>query len=101
MRCGSTLSCERRCTAVAKFDIDTHADLEEMRAHPDLDLMVVTTPCALHRDHPLRAQERTGVAGVQSHRAWALAEHDAIIAAALRSRSGEIVRFLVIVPSKY
>jgi len=83
--CGSDPSEDRRRAAAEKFGIDTYADYEEMLARSDLDLVVVATPSAMHRDHVIMALQAGKHCVCEKPLCMDLAECDEIIAAAERS----------------
>ena len=87
--CGCDPSPERRAVVAEQFGIDTHADYDEMLARPDLDLVVVATPSAMHRDHVVAALEAGRHCVCEKPLCMDLAECDDIIAAA--ERSGRMV----------
>jgi predicted dehydrogenase len=80
---------ERRAEAEEKFGVETHADYEEMLARADLDLVVVATPSAMHRDHVVMALEAGKNCVCEKPLCMDLAECDDIIAA--RDRSGKMM----------
>jgi len=83
--CGCDPSPERRAVVAEKFGIDTHADYEQMLAREDLDLVVVATPSAMHRDHVVAALEAGKHCVCEKPLCMDLAECDDIMAAAERS----------------
>lgn len=80
---------ERRAEAGAQFGVQTHADYEEMLAREDLDLVVVATPSAMHRDHIIMALDAGKHCVCEKPLCMDLAECDDIIAA--RDRSGKMM----------
>jgi scyllo-inositol 2-dehydrogenase (NADP+) len=82
---GSDPSAERRQKAAEEFGIQTHADYEEMLAREDLDLVVVATPSAMHRDHVVMALQAGKHCVCEKPLCMDLAECDEIIATAERS----------------
>jgi len=87
--CGSDPSEERRALAAEQFGIQAHADYEEMLAREDLDLVVVATPSAMHRDHVVAALQAGKHCVCEKPLCMDLAECDDIIAAA--ERAGRMV----------
>lgn len=80
---------ERRAEAREKFGMQTHSDYDEMLAREDLDLVVVATPSAMHRDHVIAALDAGKHCVCEKPLCMDLAECDEIIAAA--ERSGRMV----------
>ncbi len=76
---------ERRAQAREQFGVKTYADYGEMLAREDLDLVVVATPSAMHRDHVIAALEAGKHCVCEKPLCMDLAECDEIIAAAERS----------------
>ncbi|MGD9498261.1 MAG: Gfo/Idh/MocA family protein [Armatimonadota bacterium] len=83
--CGADPSAERRALVAEQFGIETHAHYEEMLARPDLDLVVVATPSAMHRDHVLAALQAGKHCVCEKPLCMDLAQCDQIIAAAERT----------------
>ncbi len=76
---------ERRAQAREQFGIETHADYDEMLTRADLDLVVVATPSAMHRDHVVAALEAGKHCVCEKPLCMNLAECDEIIEAAEHS----------------
>ncbi len=83
--CGCDPSPERRALVAEQYGIETHADYEEMLGRNDLDLVVVATPSAMHRDHVIMALEAGKHCVCEKPLCMNLAECDEIIEAAERT----------------
>lgn len=82
---GSDPSPERRALCADKYGLTGYERFEEMLALDDLDLVVVATPSAMHRDHVLQALEAGKHVVCEKPLCMNLAECDEIIAAAQRT----------------
>ncbi len=82
---GSDPSEERRVAGEDEYGLETYADYEDMLAREDLDLIVVATPSAMHRDHVIMALDAGKHCVCEKPLCMDLAECDDIIAAADRS----------------
>ncbi|MGC9317302.1 MAG: Gfo/Idh/MocA family protein [Armatimonadota bacterium] len=83
--CGCDASQQRRALVAEKYGIETHEAYDEMLARQDLDLVVVATPSAMHRDHVIAALEAGKHCVCEKPLCMDLEECDEIIAAAERS----------------
>lgn len=83
--CGCDPSDQRRALAAQEYGIQTHEDYDEMLARQDLDLVVVATPSAMHRDHVIAALEAGKHCVCEKPLCMDLAECEEIVAAAQRT----------------
>ena len=84
---GSDPSPERRAICAEEYGLTGYESYEEMLARDDLDLVVVATPSAMHRDHIIQALEAGKHVVSEKPLCMNLVECDEIIAAAEASGS--------------
>ena len=82
---GSDPSPERRAICQEKYGLAGYESYDEMLGLDDLELVVVATPSAMHRDHVIRALEAGKQVVCEKPLCMNLAECDEIIAAAERT----------------
>jgi len=86
---GCDPSPQRRALCADKYGLTTYEHFDDMLARDDLDLVVVATPSAMHRDHVIQALQAGKHVVCEKPLCMNLAECDEIIAAA--ERAGKMV----------